>query len=186
MVQGKYRRVKVTPTCNEADATANGENIFALTKIPNACPRGGVSVLKYIRVWRKEDFATDIELHFFGNGTVTMGDAGAASTAINQSDTNAPLADPLGLVIVDVDKWDLNDLTENRLYLNRPSKNAESVIDLPVFSTGDPTDAQRTASNADGTKNTSEDGAIYFVGVSTTSETYTASGLTFEFIFEVL
>jgi len=184
MIQGKYHRVKVIPT-SHAGSVSNGQNIFALTKIPNACPRDGISILKYIRVYRKQDHSSDIELYFFGNGTVSMGAAAATSTAINQDDPNAALCDPLGEVIVDADKWGLHDLLDNRVYRNIPGKSVENYIELPVFSTGNPTDAQRIASNADGTKNTSEDGAIYFVGVATATETYSAVGLEFEFIFEV-
>tara|TARA_R100000234_G_C4932318_1_gene149057 strand:+ start:185 stop:727 length:543 start_codon:yes stop_codon:yes gene_type:complete len=177
-VQGsksKYHSVTINPTCATAEV-ADGKNIFILTKIPNACPRGGTSILKGLTVTRFDDHATDIEFIFFQNKSVGIGGLAATSTAVNMTDANARLAKPLGQVLVDVSSMQLLDLTNGRQY-RYAADGSQRNTDFNLFCHSDPSDTDIANGDA-------EQGAIYVCGVATATETYSADGLEITFHFE--
>lgn len=176
-VNNRYHAVKVIPTLQAAE-TEDGENLFLWTEIPNAIPRGagGVSVLKSIQVLDLDDKGADIDLYFAqtkdADATVT-GALGATSTIVNMTDAEAQALKPLHYLLYDFSiqtNWDFT----NGLALSTASVGSKALNSyMYSFPTQDQLDA-----------GTANPGSIYVMGVATATNTYTASGLEFTFIFE--
>ena len=183
--KGKYYPVKVTPTCHTSEVD-DGENLFLWTEMPNAIPRGNgpTSMLKKIQMIDFDDNQADIDLYFAQTkdaAAAVTGALGAASTIVNMTDAEVQALKPLFSHIVDVTTMNTWDMTDNIMYntisdasdtaANRLANN----LSFPCYSFA--TAAQIGASNAN-------PGSIYFMGVATATNTYTASGLQFIFTFE--
>ena len=183
--KGKYYTVKVTPTCHTSEVD-NGENLFLWTEIPNAIPKGNgaTSLLKGIQMITFDDHSVDVDLYFAQTkdaAAAVTGALGAATTITNMTDAEVSTLKPLFYHLVDVDQMQRWNATDNIMYTptgDYSSSAAAAVannLEYACYSFA--TAEQIGAGNAN-------PGSIYFMGVATTTKTYTASGLKFIFTFE--
>lgn len=183
--KGKYYSIKVTPTCHASEVD-DGDNLFLWTEIPNAIPRGNgaTSILRKIQMIDFDDKKADVDLYFAQTkeaAAAVTGALGAASTIVNMTDAEVQTLKPLFAHIVDVSTMSTWDMTDNIMYntINDANDTAANKlannISFPCYSFA--TSEQIGAGNAN-------PGSIYFMGVATATNTYTASGLQFIFTFE--
>lgn len=212
--RGKYRTVKVSPKCVAAEVT-NGKIIFPPTEIPGACHPGGTSLLKQIRVFDRDNLATDLELLFFETLADTdFVDYSTATTSAkftisggSATDTEVEEANPLAFLTMDISeftdtKYSLKNNTagtadtgiifsdgivkKNKLSFSA-SRTTYDSGNLDIFVTSNPSQAliDTTITRDSQTIPKGIPGSIFFMGISTGTKIYTNTSYTFEFVFEI-